>query len=159
MLGKQLDGEFILDDLFATQIIIAEKNMMSFLDSFVNTSLADVINEMKDKFDSFVKAILARNEEVHYNILFKVTVQKLADKADYLKKDDYQREKIEVTDPDLPAITAYMGDIYQSSRMRVMKLLDNLVRSLKFRMLAHEDIYNLAFLEGTKYDQVPLTLT
>ncbi|KAF8817289.1 hypothetical protein BYT27DRAFT_7237498 [Phlegmacium glaucopus] len=160
-LGKQLDGEFILDDPSATRIMTAEEDMMSFLDSFVNTSLAEVITEMKDKFNAFVKAILARNQEVlHYNILLKLTVKKLADKADYLKKkDDFQREKIKVTDPDLPAITAYMGDIYQSSRARVMKLLDNLVRSLNFRMLGREDIYNLAFSEGTEYDKVPLTLT
>ena len=160
-LGKQLDGEFILDDPFETQIMTAKEDLMSFLDSFVKTSLADVISEMKVKFDAFVKAILARNNEVlQYNILLKLIVDKLADKADYLeKKEKLQRKKIRVTDPDLPAITAYMGDIYQSSRMRVMKLLDNLVRSLNFRMLAHEDIYNIAFSEGTKYDQVPLTLT
>ena len=157
---QQLDSEFILDDPNATRIMTAEEDLMSFLEDFVDTSLAEVNNEMKVEFEAFVKAILARNKEVlHYNILLKLILKKHADKDTYTEKEkDFKREKIEATDPNLPAITAYMGDIYQSSRMRVMKLLDNLVRSLNFRLLKDEDIYNLAFSVGTE-DQVPLTLT
>lgn len=159
-LGK-LNGEFTLDDPKATWIMTTKENTMKFLDSFVSTSLVDVVTEMKGKFDAFAKAILARNAEVlHYNILLKLIVKKLADKDNYKKKEnDFQRQKIEVTDPDLPVITAYMGDIYQSSRIRVMNLLDNLVRSFNFRMLAHEEVYNFAFSGGTEHDQVPLSLT
>ena len=160
-LGKELDGSFELDDPFGTRIMTAEDSMMSFLDSFVNTSLAKVIKEMKDKFYAFVKAIIARNQEVlHYNVLLKLLVNKFADVATYeKKKDELQGKKIEANDPDLPAITEYMGDIYQSSRARVMKFLDYLLRSLNFRMLTREDIYKLAFADGTEYDKVPLTLT
>ena len=160
-LGKDLDGSFKLDDPFGKRIMMAEESMMSFLDSFVNTSLADVIEEMKGKFDMFVKAIIARNQEVlHYNVLLKLLVKKYADVAKYKKKkDELQGKKIEANDPDLPTITEYMGDIYQSSRSRVMKLLDYLLRSLNFRMLTREDIYKLAFVDGTEYDKVPLTLT
>jgi hypothetical protein len=159
-LGKELDGEFELDDPFGTRLMTAEEDMMSFLEAYANSSFANVIDEIKDKFDAFVKAIMARNEQaLLYNIQLKQYVNNIASRDDYeKKKNDLKGKEIEVTNPDLPIITAYMADIYQSSRARVMQYLDNLVRSLTFRMLKSYDIFHLAF-EGTEQDKVPLTIT
>ncbi|KAG6826788.1 hypothetical protein H0H92_014396 [Tricholoma furcatifolium] len=160
ILGRELDGEFKVDDPFGTRIMTAEEDMMSFLDAYANSSFADVIDEIKEAFDAFVKATVARNEQaVLYNIQLRLYVEKMASKKDYEdKKKDLQGKQIEITDPNLPAITAYMADIYQSSRSRVMQYLDYLVRSLNFRMLTAYDILHLAF-PGTEPDKVPLSIT
>lgn len=160
-LGKEIDGEFKIDDPFGTRLMTAEDDMMSFLDAYATSSFIDVIDEIKDKFDAFVKAIVARNEQaILYNIQLKLYVSKIASKADYEKKaEDLKGKEIEIHDPNLPSITAYMGDIYQSSRARVMQILEFLVRSLNYRtLLADYDIFHLAF-EGSEPNKVPLTIT
>jgi len=161
-LGTELDGEFKLDDPFGTRLMVAEEDMMNFLEAYANSSFADVIEEMKTKFDAFVDAVVKRNEQaVLYNLQLKVYVGTVESKEEYEQKEkDLRGKQIEANDPDLPIITEYMGDIYQSSRARVMQLLDNLVRSLTFRMLKSYDIYELAF-QGTDSakDRVPLTIT
>ncbi|KAM6497685.1 hypothetical protein JOM56_005633 [Amanita muscaria] len=159
-LGKKLDGSFDLDDPYGTRLMTAEEDMMSFLEAYATSSFADVIDEIKEKFDEFVKATITRNEQVVlYNMQLKLGVSKIANKNDYEKKaKDLKGREIEAHDPDLQNITVYMGNIYQSSRARVMALLDNLVRSLNYRMLlTNYDIFRLAF-EGEP-NEVPLTIT
>lgn len=160
ILGHELDGEFKVDDPFGTRIMTVEEDMMSFLESYANSSFASVIDQIKKDFDAFVKATIARNEQaVLYNIQLRLCVDKIAAKKDYEKKKrDLQGKQIEITDPDLATITAYMADIYQSSRARVMQYLDYFVRSLNFRMLTTYDIFPLAF-QGTEPDKVPLSIT
>jgi hypothetical protein len=157
---EKLDGEFKLEDSFGTKLMTAEEDMMKFLEAYANSSFADVIDKMKDKFDAFVKTIVAWNEQVVlYNIRLKLYVSKVNNMNDYKDKEKVLKGKdIDTNDPDLASITAFMGDIYQLSRARVMQLLDYLVRSLNFRMLTSYDIFHLAF-EGTESDKVPLTIT
>ncbi|KAG6856632.1 hypothetical protein H0H87_002382, partial [Tephrocybe sp. NHM501043] len=159
-LGKDLDGSFKLDDPFGTRLMTTEEELMNFLEAYSTSSFANVINEIKDKFDEFVKAILARNEQaVLYNIQLKLYIDRIESRKDYEKKiRDYKGKEIQANDPDLFIITSYMADIYQSSRSRVMHYLDNLVRSLTFRMLKNYDILHLAFT-GTEPDKVPLSIT
>ncbi|KAG6819310.1 hypothetical protein H0H93_013136 [Arthromyces matolae] len=160
ILGQELDGEFKVDDPFGTRIMTAEEDMMSFLESYANSCFADVITQIKEAFDDFVKAMVTRNKQaVLYNIQLRLYVQKIATKQEYeSKKKDLQGKQIEISDPNLSTITAYMSDIYQSSRARVMQYLDYLVRSLNFRMLTAYDILHLAF-PGTEPDKVPLSIT
>jgi hypothetical protein len=156
-LGKELDGEFQLDDPDGTRLMTAEEDMMNFLYNFANSSFADVIDEMKEEFDVFVKLITARNEQVVlYNMQLRTYLSKFDSKNKYEEKaEDLRGQVVEVNDSDLPNITAYMGDIYQSSRARVMQFLDNLLR---FRMLTNYDIFHLGF-EGTRPEEAPLTIT
>jgi len=159
-LGKDLDGEFVVDDPFGTRLMMAEDDMMDFLESYANASFADVINEIKDSYDAFIAAIVARNEQaVLYNMQLKLYVEKIASRDEYEKmRNDLKGKEIEVTNPALPIITAYMDSIYQSSRARVTNYLDNLVRSLNFRMLTSYDIFHLAF-GGGDADSVPQSIT
>jgi hypothetical protein len=155
------DGTLVLDRECSTRLMTTEEDMMRFLEDFADTSFADVIDEMKEKFDAFIEAIVARNEQIlHFNIRLRLLVTKTAEKKAYIKKREELHDKqIDIHDPNLPAITGFMGDIYQSSRGRVMKLLDDLVRSLNFRMLTRENVFDLAFSSGADHKDVPATLT
>lgn len=158
-LEKDLDGQFVLDDPFGTRLMTAKEDMLSFLEAYATSSFVDVIDEMMEKFDAFVEAVIARNDQVMlYNIQLQLYQSKIASREDYEEKErEFRGQEIEATDPNLPIITAYMGDIYQSSRERVMAVLDTLVRSLNFRMLRIYDIFELAF--GGSLDKVPLSIT
>lgn len=157
----KLDGSFELDDPFGTRLLATQDEITTFMAEYAESSFADTIEEMKSKFDDYVKAIVARNSAVlKYNIVINLLVEKAAKKDENAaKRQKLTGRIIKKTDPDLPEIADYIEAMYNSSRAAVLKQLNFLVRSLNFRMLQELDIYSVAFGDGTDTDRVPLTMT
>lgn len=157
----QLNGTFTLDDPTATYLLTIESDLTNFLSSYSTTCFADVIGDLESKFNDFVQAILARNAQVLlYNAIVNLLAEKISDMKNYqIQHDNLQGKDIGLEDPDLSTITSYMGSIYQSSRSRVMKYLTLYVRSLNFRVLEDNDVYDIAFANVGDASDVPLSIT
>ena len=157
----KLDGSFTLDDPYGTKLLATEEEIMLFLEDYADRSFVDVIQDMKEKFDDYCKAIIARNTAVlEYNVVLKL----ILDKSEQIAENNNKRQNLKgrligVHDPDLPEITDYIESLYNASRASVMKQLNFLVRSLNFRMLQENDIFSIAFGTGANTDSVPLTMT
>ncbi|KAG6379344.1 hypothetical protein JVT61DRAFT_11805 [Boletus reticuloceps] len=166
-LKQKIDGSYELDEAFTKRLIVEKEQMLSQLDNFSNAALTDLDDEetrrdLREKFDAYINEVTKRNDLIfQYNVNIKLLQQKTDEKLEYeQKKKELENRQVEHTDPDLPAITAYVESIYQSSRLRVTKLLEVLLRSLSFRMLRSRDIVAFAFdSEDPEPDTVPLSLT
>ncbi|KAH7881755.1 hypothetical protein F5I97DRAFT_2076544 [Phlebopus sp. FC_14] len=167
-LKEKLDGTYELDDPFGKRLIVEEERMLAQLDKFSEKALggvkdADTRKDLKTKFDAYIKAVTDRNDSIfQYNVNVGLLVKKTEDKKKYEHEEKkLENRQITNTDPDLPAITAYIDGIYQASRTRVMKLLNILLRSLYFRMLRSHDVLAFAFDNSgdLSVDSVPLSLT
>ncbi|KAH7885570.1 hypothetical protein F5I97DRAFT_1413611 [Phlebopus sp. FC_14] len=166
-LKAKLDGTYQLDDAFAKRLIVEKERMLAQLDKFSDSALggvkdADTRKDLKTKFDAYINTVTDRNDSIlQYNVNVGLLVKKTEDKKQYENEQKkLENKQIANNDPDLPAITAYIDAIYQSSRTRVMKLLDILLRSLYFRMLRSHDVLAFAFNNSkVEVDSVPLSLT
>ncbi|KAF8431464.1 hypothetical protein L210DRAFT_2982969 [Boletus edulis BED1] len=166
-LKQKIDGSYELDEAFTKRLIVEKEQMLSQLDNFSNAAFTDLDDEetrkdLREKFDAYINEVTKRNDLIfQYNVNIKLLQQKTDEKLEYeQKKKELENRQVEHADPDLPAITAYVESIYQSSRLRVTKLLEVLLRSLSFRMLRSRDIVAFAFgSENPEPDTVPLSLT
>ncbi|KAH0832337.1 hypothetical protein J3R83DRAFT_13353 [Lanmaoa asiatica] len=165
-LKEKIDGTYQLDEAFAKRLLVEKEQMLSQLDKFSDQALTDLDHEirkdMEEKFDAFIDAVTKRNDFIfQYNLNVNLLQGKTDEKAEYEKKQkELEHRQVTHSDPDLPAITAYVEAIYQSSRLRVTKLLDILLRALHFRMLRSFNVVFFAFgIEDPDPDVVPLTLT
>ncbi|GJJ09108.1 hypothetical protein Clacol_003330 [Clathrus columnatus] len=171
LLGDKINSQYQLDDPFATRLITEKENMLKLLNQFSQNSFGGVNDEearknLMDKFDALIDAVTKRNGIIlDYNVTINLLLSKIAEGKDYKEKqEELVHRQVTYNDPDLPAITAYVGAIYQASRSRVMKLIDILLRSLNFRMVITSDVYNYIFPSSdpddlADLDQVPLGLT
>ena len=171
LLKNRVDGMYQLDDPFATRLIVEKEQILAQLDKFSQEAFggvhdSDKKKDLKDGFNSLIDAVTKRNNSIlQYNITVKLIISKVDEETGYrAMQTELNSRKIKENDPDIPDITAYVGAIYQSSRSRVMKLLDIVLRSLNYRMLIYSDVYEYAY-PGTNpdhaadLDNVPLSLT
>lgn len=157
---KDIDGEFKLDDPLGTRLLAAEEDMKKFLADYAHSTFKDCGEAVKTLFHEFVEAMQKRNDQIiSYNMQLKRYASDKEHKKEYeAKRTELQDKDIDTDDPSLLSATAYMGDIYQASRARIMQFLDNLVRSLNFRMLTTYQVLDFTS-GGGDVDKVLLTLT
>lgn len=170
-LRKKIDGEYQLDEAFATRLVVERDQLLAQLDQFSKTAFGgvkdgDVRKELENAFQVLIDAITERNGLIiRYNATIKLILVKKDEQERYeVKERELSRRQVEENDPDLPIITRYVEAIYQASRARVMKLLDILLRSLNFRMVITSDVYDYIFggsnpVDAVSLDKVPLSLT
>ncbi|KAJ7724702.1 hypothetical protein B0H14DRAFT_3003611 [Mycena olivaceomarginata] len=170
ILKDKLNDAYMLDDPFATRLSVAKEDILAQLkkfssEAFGGISIANVRKGLETKFDAFIDAVTKRNALIlQYNINVQLLKDSIEKAREYEKrKEELVSRQIQHNDPDLEKITAYMASIYQSSRARVMKLLNLLLRSLNFRMLQSYDVIEYIIPGGSHsaeaIDNVPLTLT
>ncbi|KAJ7714460.1 hypothetical protein B0H14DRAFT_3015165 [Mycena olivaceomarginata] len=170
ILKDKLNEAYMLDDPFATRLSVAKEDILAELkkfssEAFGGISIANVRKGLETKFDAFIDAVTKRNALIlQYNMNVQLLKDSIEKAREYEKhKEELVSRQIQHNDPDLEKITAYMASIYQSSRARVMKLLNLLLRSLNFRMLQSYDVIEYIIPGGSHsaeaIDNVPLTLT
>ncbi|GJJ09136.1 hypothetical protein Clacol_003358 [Clathrus columnatus] len=171
LLEKKINSTYELDDPFAARIIIEKEKILKQLNQFSQEAFGGVDDvetkkNLVKKFDALIGAVTKRNGFIlDYNVSIKLLLSKTAEAMAYKEKEkELVKRHVELNDPDLPAITSYIGAIYQTSRSRVMKLINILLRSLNFRMVITSDVYNYTFQSDdpsnpTDLDKVPLSLT
>ena len=163
-LKRKLDGTYPLDEAFARRLVMERDHLMAELDKFSKKALGGVDDEttkknLEDCFNACIREVTERNNLIfRYNFCVK-RIEDTSSEKDKHKAEDKKLKDMMVkkNDPDLPTIAAHIGTIYQSSRSRVMRLLDILLRALGFRMLAPHGV--LDFTSDSNRNDVPLSLT
>jgi hypothetical protein len=144
------DGTIDIDDPGAAKLIMEEDAFNQTVKDFYN-DFPDDLDHIRDLFKDYIDTVTVRNNQIlAYNAILLLLQQnyQLLDQTNQ-KISFYNDEALSTMNPNLPELTAFMSQIYYSSRSIAMKTLYNAARAFKFWALSDDDILAEAYNHKT----------
>ncbi|HCC08359.1 MAG TPA: hypothetical protein DEP72_09415 [Clostridiales bacterium] len=131
--SEEKDGTLQADDPCANKLIASEEKINDLLDDFYNKFPTE-ITELKTLFQDYVKTITSRNTEIlDYNAIVQLLRKNHQQINEAQKKiTSLNSSALKNINPNWPEITAFVSQMYYSSRSIIMEIMDLAARAYGF---------------------------